>query len=80
MPCISQREMLASKILEIGKYLLSGDNRNERPVEERAEAAVPWIQNAFGLAERLDEMTAVGVAELKVGSCGGSVRSSSCGM
>jgi hypothetical protein len=58
--------MLASKLLEICKSLLVGDNRNGQPLEDRAEEAVPWARKAFTLIEQLDELAVAGLAELKV--------------
>ena len=61
--------MLASKLLEIGKSLLTGDHRDgDANIEGRASDAVSWMQKAFGLADRLDETVTVGATELKVGS------------
>ncbi|KAI0318005.1 meiosis protein SPO22/ZIP4 like-domain-containing protein [Amylostereum chailletii] len=60
------RELLASKLLEIGKSLLSGDRRSgDGTIEDVAHEAVPWLQKAFGLADQLDETTTVGATELK---------------
>ena len=58
--------MLASKLLEICKSLLVGDNRNGQSLEDRAEEAVPWARKAFALADQLDELTVAGLVELKV--------------
>jgi hypothetical protein len=64
-----QRELLASKVLEIGRSLLTrGAQDGERKVDARAEEAVRWLQKAFSLAEHLDDTLTAGAAELKVGS------------
>ncbi|KAI0248099.1 hypothetical protein BJV78DRAFT_1132012, partial [Lactifluus subvellereus] len=60
------RELLASKVLEIGRSLLTGGGRdNEKKIEARAEEAVTWLQKAFSLAEHLDDTLTAGAAELK---------------
>ena len=65
-----QRELLASKVLEIGRSLLNGGapQDGEKKVDARAEEAVRWLQKAFSLAEHLDDTLTAGAAELKVGS------------
>jgi len=63
------RELLASKILEIGRSLLTGGAQDgERKVDTRPEEAVMWLQKAFSLAEHLDDTLTAGAAELKVRS------------
>ncbi|KAI0271679.1 hypothetical protein BC834DRAFT_922404 [Gloeopeniophorella convolvens] len=65
---ITGRELLASKVLEIGRSLLAGGSRdNEQKIDARAEEAVKWMQKAFSLAEHLDDTMTAGAAELKVG-------------
>ncbi|KAN0121444.1 hypothetical protein V8E52_003340 [Russula decolorans] len=60
------RELLASKILEIGRSLLTGGAQDgERKVDTRPEEAVMWLQKAFSLAEHLDDTLTAGAAELK---------------
>ena len=62
-----QRELLASKVLEIGRSLLTGGALDgERKVDTRPEEAVMWLQKAFSLAEHLDDTLTAGAAELKV--------------
>jgi hypothetical protein len=64
-----QRELLASKVLEIGRSLLTGGARDaERKVDTQPEEAVMWLQKAFSLAEHLDDTLTAGAAELKVRS------------
>ncbi|KAI0033707.1 meiosis protein SPO22/ZIP4 like-domain-containing protein [Vararia minispora EC-137] len=62
------REMLASKFLELGRSLLSNDHRKERPIEERAQEAVTWIQKAFVLADQLEEVSATTGLKVRAGS------------
>ncbi|KAF8480818.1 hypothetical protein DFH94DRAFT_691907 [Russula ochroleuca] len=60
------RELLASKVLEIGRSLLTGSAQDgQRKVDTRAEEAVRWLQKAFSLAEHLDDTLTAGAAELK---------------
>ncbi|KAI9509875.1 hypothetical protein F5148DRAFT_1282528 [Russula earlei] len=60
------RELLASKVLEIGRSLLSGGAQgSERKIDARAEDAVKWLQKAFSLAEHLDDTLTAGAVELK---------------
>jgi Meiosis protein SPO22/ZIP4 like len=67
-PLCLQRELLASKVLEIGRSLLTGCGRdNGKKIDTRAEEAVSWLQKAFSLAERLDDTLTAGATELKVG-------------
>jgi hypothetical protein len=66
-PFCHQRELLASKILEIGRSFLTGSAReNEKNIDARAEEGVNWLQRAFTLAEPLDDTLTAGAAELKV--------------
>jgi len=59
------RELLASKVLEIGRSLLTGGGRDNKKIDARAEEAVTWLQKAFSLAEHLDDTLTAGAAELK---------------
>ncbi|KAI0307448.1 hypothetical protein B0F90DRAFT_1812932 [Multifurca ochricompacta] len=60
------RELLASKVLEIGRSLLSGGGRDkETKIDARAEEAVRWLQKAFSLVEHLDDTLTAGAIELK---------------
>ncbi|KAI0045733.1 hypothetical protein FA95DRAFT_1596662 [Auriscalpium vulgare] len=60
------RELLASKLLEIGRSLLTGGTRpSENDTDTRAREAVRWMQKAFALAEQLDDTVTAGAAELK---------------
>jgi len=62
------RELLASKVLEIGRSLLTGGARDkEKKVDTGAGEAVRWLQKAFSLAEHLDDTLNAGAADLKVG-------------
>lgn len=64
-----QRQLLASKILEIGRSLLTGGAQDgERKVDTRPEEAVMWLQKAFSLVEHLDDTLTAGTTELKVRS------------
>jgi hypothetical protein len=67
-PLCTQRELLASKVLQIGRSLLIGEGRAKDPkIEARAEEAVKWLQKAFSLAEHLDDNLTAGAVDLKVG-------------
>lgn len=67
-PFCPQRELLASKVLQIGRSLLISEGRaNDPKIEARAEEAVKWLQKAFSLAEHLDDNLAAGAVDLKVG-------------
>jgi hypothetical protein len=67
-PFSNQRELLASKVLEIGRSLLTGGARDkEKKVDTGAGEAVRWLQKAFSLAEHLDDTLIAGAADLKVG-------------
>ena len=62
-----QRELLASKVLEIGRSHLNGGGRDrDKKIDSRAEEAVMWLQKAFTLAEHLDDTLTAGAVELKV--------------
>jgi len=62
-----QRELLASKVLEIGRSHLNGGARDrDKKIDSRAEEAVMWLQKAFTLAEHLDDTLTAGAVELKV--------------
>lgn len=64
-----QRELLASKILEIGQSMLKSVSRGPRDADSaECQRAVQWIQKAFAMAEQLADTATPGVAELKV--CG----------
>lgn len=60
-------ELLASKLLQIGRSLLTGRYRNREtaPEEAKAPEAVKWLQKAFALAEHLDDTVTAGSAQLK---------------
>ena len=67
-----QRELLAGKILEIGKSILKSSARTSNDptagvVEaKRALDAVRWIQKAFALVDKMEDEESSGIAELKV--------------
>ncbi|KAH9048810.1 hypothetical protein EDB84DRAFT_1434083 [Lactarius hengduanensis] len=61
------RELLASKVLQIGKSLLISEGRDDSKIDARAEEAVKWLQKAFSLAEHLDDTLTAGAVDLKVG-------------
>jgi hypothetical protein len=68
-PCSHQRELLATKVLEIGRSHLNGGARDrDKKIDTRAEEAVIWLQKAFSLVEHLDDTLTAGAVELKVGS------------
>jgi hypothetical protein len=68
-PFLHQRELLASKVLEIGRsHLNDGARDRDKNTDARAEEAVRWLQKAFSLAEHLDDTLTAGAVELKVGS------------
>lgn len=68
-PYSHQRELLVSKVLEIGRSHLNGVARDrDKKIDTRAEEAVRWLQKAFSLAEHLDDTLTAGAVELKVGS------------
>ncbi|KAH9075682.1 hypothetical protein EDB83DRAFT_2218480 [Lactarius deliciosus] len=60
-----RRELLASKVLQIGKSLLISEGRDESKIDARAEEAVKWLQKAFSLAEHLDDTLTAGAVDLK---------------
>ncbi|THH12968.1 hypothetical protein EW146_g7196 [Bondarzewia mesenterica] len=61
------RELLASKLLHIGKSLLTGGSRSKETTSEETKApeAVKWLQKSFALAEQLDDTVIAGSAQLK---------------
>ncbi|TFY60989.1 hypothetical protein EVG20_g7223 [Dentipellis fragilis] len=61
------RELLAAKLLDIGRSLLAGKARNNAASSEdmKAQEAVKWMQKAFSIAEQLDDMVTAGSMELK---------------
>ncbi|KAH9177088.1 hypothetical protein EDB89DRAFT_1938043 [Lactarius sanguifluus] len=59
------RELLASKVLQIGKSLLISEGRDDSKIDARAEEAVKWLQKAFSLAEHLDDTLTAGAVDLK---------------
>ncbi|KAA1468362.1 hypothetical protein DENSPDRAFT_459873 [Dentipellis sp. KUC8613] len=61
------RELLAAKLLDIGRSLLAGKARNNATSNEgmKAQEAVKWMQKAFAIAEQLDDMVTAGSMELK---------------
>ncbi|KAI9445576.1 hypothetical protein H4582DRAFT_2125818 [Lactarius indigo] len=60
------RELLASKVLQIGKSLLISEGReDDSKIDTRAEEAVKWLQKAFSLAEHLDDTLTAGAVDLK---------------
>jgi hypothetical protein len=66
----SQRELLASKILEIGKSALKHSIRQGNSAIEKNGVrnldAVRWLQKAFAMTEQLDDSATPSIAELKV--------------
>lgn len=63
---VRDRELLASKVLQIGRSLLISEGRGNDPkMDARAEEAVKWLQKAFSLAEHLDDTLTAGAADLK---------------
>lgn len=60
---------VASKLLEIGRSLLSSDGHREEGLEPGKASslqAVEWLQKAFTVAEPLEDMETPGSAEVKV--------------
>ena len=79
-PFCSQRELLASKVLQIGKSLLISEGRDyDSKIEARAEDAVMWLQKAFTLAEPLDDTLTAGAVDLKVGFLFSASNVTDCG-
>jgi len=61
------RQVLAAKLLEIGKSLLK-DNQKEDLVTMggiRTRNAVNWIQKAFAITEQMDDAESPGIADLR---------------
>jgi hypothetical protein len=83
----TQRQYLASKILDIGK---SGLRSSMRPgvVEapqihdaSKIHESIRWMQRAFALTERSDDSATSGMAELKVGHVTGiPIRLTQCAL
>jgi len=63
-----QREILATKLLDIGKSILRScyDDSGSAPEESKAQDAIRWMQKAFSVIEPLDCSTNAELAELKV--------------
>ncbi|EGN94196.1 hypothetical protein SERLA73DRAFT_115156 [Serpula lacrymans var. lacrymans S7.3] len=64
-----KREMLASKLLEIGKSFLRNSYQSStgvRDIAVKALDAVRWMQKAFSVVEPMDSSATAGIAELKV--------------
>ncbi|THH10579.1 hypothetical protein EW145_g1240 [Phellinidium pouzarii] len=70
---VPDRELLAARMLEIGKSILkassrgSGDGAAALADSRRAQDAVRWIQKAFTLVEKMEDTETPGMAELKRG-------------
>ncbi|KAH8111444.1 meiosis protein SPO22/ZIP4 like-domain-containing protein [Phellopilus nigrolimitatus] len=70
---IPDRELLAVKILEIGKSILKacsrtpGDGDARLADSKRAQDAVRWIRKAFALVEKMEDSESSGMAVLKRG-------------
>ncbi|TDL22344.1 hypothetical protein BD410DRAFT_821261 [Rickenella mellea] len=67
---IHDREMLASKILEIGKAIMKNPSRPSVDTDGGVDAkkafdAVKWIQKAFYLVEKMEDTATPGTSELK---------------
>ena len=58
--------MVASKLLEVGKFLLLDESSQDRTLESRAAEAIPWIQKSYGMIDALNDETVAGLAEMKV--------------
>jgi len=69
----ADRELLASRILGIGKGILKATSRVSAdglapPADaKRAQDAVKWIQKAFALIDKMEDTATAGVVELKRG-------------
>lgn len=61
------REILATKLLDIGKSILRTcyEGRNSAPEESKAHDAIGWMQKAFSVIEPLDCTTNAELRELK---------------
>lgn len=66
-----QRELLAAKLLEIGKSILRGNSGEASGSGDgvKAQDAVRWMQKAYNVIEQLDNIVTPGMAELKVLCC-----------
>lgn len=62
---MTQRALLSSKLLEIGKALLKR-HLQEGSAAKLAQESVNWIQQAYAIVEQLEESSNPGMAELKV--------------
>ncbi|KAJ7088423.1 meiosis protein SPO22/ZIP4 like-domain-containing protein [Mycena belliarum] len=58
------RERLASKLHEIGKSVLKA--QAGAAAGSDAPEAIPWLQKAFAIVDRLDEAAGLGIPELKI--------------
>jgi hypothetical protein len=65
-----QRELLAVKLLEIGKSILRANpgEANSTGDGVHAQDAVQWMQKAYNMIEQLGDSETAGMAELKVES------------
>ena len=63
-----QRELLAAKLLEIGKSILRGNSGEASGSGDsvKAQDAVRWMQKAYNMIDQLDSTATPGMAELKV--------------
>jgi hypothetical protein len=59
----SQRELLAAKLLEIGKSVLSNKDIGDGV---STLDAVKWLQKAFAIIEKLEDSATPGPGQLKV--------------
>ncbi|EJD04521.1 uncharacterized protein FOMMEDRAFT_146421 [Fomitiporia mediterranea MF3/22] len=68
---ITDRELLASKIMEIGKSILRASARVQGESSaglvdaKRALDAIKWLQKAFTLVEKMEDSESAGVSEVK---------------
>jgi hypothetical protein len=66
--CYLQRELLAAKLLEIGKSVLKANSGEANGTGDgvKAQDAVRWMQKAYNMIEQLDDSATPGMVELKV--------------
>ena len=63
-----QLHLIAAKVLDIGKAIMRGHQNESEDHENGLKAldAIKWIQIAFTLVEKTDDVAALGTNELKV--------------
>ena len=63
-----QRELLAAKLLTIGKSILRAKSGEANGIGDgvKTQDAVRWMQKAYYMVEQLDDSETPGMPELKV--------------